>query len=81
MKPSEARTKLISMLKEISDRKIRMNALKAAATYLKTHNIVEKKVCKARIITFYSMWLDKINSADKKEKISLLRRLLSIARK
>jgi len=81
MKPAEARAKLISMLKEISDLKIRAKALKAAANYFKTRSIVEKKVCRARIITFYSMWLNKINHENKKEKLLLLRRLLLVARK
>lgn len=81
MKPAEARSEILEIIKSISDEKIRSAALKAALSYFKTQSIVEKKVYRERIITFYSEWLKKINETGRKEKIKRMKKLLIAARK
>jgi len=81
MKPTEARNRVIEMVKSISDEKIRSNALKALLNYFKTQSIVEKKVYRERVITYYSEWLKRINEVNRKEKIVRLRKLLLVARR
>ena len=81
MKPIEARNRIMDLLKKITDEKLRKRALRAALNYFKTTNIVEKKVCRERIITFYSEWLDKIGASNKKEQMAALRRLILVARR
>ncbi|GEM_PF-5798588 len=81
MKPTEARQKLMGILGSIGDSALRKKAMKALSDYLRTHSIVEKKVYRARIITFYAEWLKKKGNSDRKEKIFLLKKLLLIVRK
>jgi len=81
MKPTEARDRILKILKSINDEKLRIKALKAALDYFKTTSIVEKKIYRARVLTFYSMWLDKVGSRDKKQRMMILRQLLFAVRK
>lgn len=81
MKPAEARSEILEIIKSISDERIRSAALKAALNYFKTQSIVEKKVYRDRIITFYSEWLKRINETKRKEKIKQMRKLLVAAKR
>ncbi len=81
MKPSEARGKLLALIKRITDNKLRQKALKAASTYFRTSSIVEKRINRDRIITFYSEWLSKTNMNNKRGVIKELKKLLIVARK
>jgi len=81
MKPSEARDKIIMLLKTITNDRLRRNALRAANDYFRTRSIVEKKVYMSRVITFYSEWLKNRDSATRKHEIERLRKLLLVARK
>jgi len=81
MKPSEARQKLIQILGSIGNGALRKKALKSLSNYLRTHSIVEKRVYRERIITFYAEWLKRKNDENRKEKILLLKKLLLIVKR
>ncbi|MCR8433584.1 MAG: hypothetical protein NDP13_04895 [Crenarchaeota archaeon] len=81
MRADDARQKLTQIVSSIGDQTLQKRAIKALSDYLKTRNIVEKRVYRARVITFYAEWLKKQNDVDRKEKISLLKKLLHLVRK
>ncbi|MCR8486947.1 MAG: hypothetical protein NDP22_00840 [Crenarchaeota archaeon] len=81
MRADDARQKLTQIVSSIGDQTLQKRAIKALSDYLKTRNIVEKRVYRARVITFYAEWLKKQNDMDRKEKISLLKKLLHLVRK
>ena len=81
MKPTEARSKLLSLIKKIPDEKMRAHALRALLNYLKTPSIVEKKVYRARVITFYSEAIKHLSRNEKRRKLNELMKLLRIVRK
>lgn len=65
----------------IADQTLQKKALRALSDFLKARSIVEKRVYRERVITFYTEWLKRQNETYRKDKISLVKKLLRIARK
>lgn len=73
----------MDLINDVKDPDLRALLERSLKAYIRTRSIVEKKVYRERIITFYSLWLTKedVPKHEKRQKILLLKRLLLAIKK